>query len=598
MGGTRGSNRLAAQRATLRGPPRYRLMSTQTSRRALLACLAAAATLLCAAPAGADDAVADLAADTPLSAYGGALAWSDYDAASERYALVIRQGEATAAAPIAKARRAFDVSLGPDARGRVVALYTRCRVARRGRAAERGCDVYRYDLRTRRESKLASVSSPKLDEAWPAQWRGRIAFARRARAHTIDGYNHRPDPRGRGPLLDCDIPYVKTLASRAASRRLDRSQCGATTGTALRGETIVVTTDINQGGAGSESQVRRLRTGGGAARILQLTRGGEGGYSPFVAPTLSSSAVWLTRTGRREGVQQGFLRIDLQSARLTTVPANLNFTGSIARDERGRFWYVQGPEPDFDFELPCDLVLEPCRLVRASASPFSSTPRTLLPRLLIDGRSDLIMAFAADPPVLAGELSRTIVRKGAVVGREPVAGVALTLLRTGSIEQPGSFIPTGLTTTTDANGRWAFALRTPPPQIALAVQAAALKVASHVVEVTSSSRMTLSATGRSLSGTVAPGQPGRSAEIQRLIVDSRGRLPSGRQVCGLPVSAATCSDEAWSTVAQAPLDAAGTAFAATVTGPGIYRARLSYDPTPQGQATAYGGVSNDVRVDA
>ncbi len=413
-----------------------------------------------AAPAGADDAVAELAADTPLSAYGGALAWSDYDAASERFALVIRQGDATAAAPIATARRAFDVSLGPDARGRVVALYTRCRVAPRGRTAERGCDVYRYDLRTRRERKLASVSSPKLDEAWPAQWRGRIAFARRARAHTIDGYDHRPDPRGRGPLMDCDIPYVKTLASRAASRRLDRSQCGATTGTAIRGETIVVTTDINQGGAGSESQVRRLRTGGGAARILQRTRGGEGGYSPFVAPSLSSSAVWLTRTGRREGVQQGFLRIDLQSARLTTVPANLNFTGSIARDERGALLVRPG--------TGAGLRLRAVVRLRARALPARSRLRQ--PVLLdaahaaaarLDRRAARTSSWRS-PPIRrcwrATSAGRSCARARSsaasrVAGRR--ADAAAHRRRSSS---PGRSAATGLTATTDANGRWSLQL--------------------------------------------------------------------------------------------------------------------------------------------
>jgi hypothetical protein len=471
-----------------------------------------------------------------------------------------------------------------------VALYTRCRTA------THGCDVYRYDLRTRREQRLASVSSPSLDEAWPAQWRGRVTFSRRARAHLVDGYDHRPDPRGRGPLLDCDVPYVKTLASRAPSRRLDRSRCGATTGMAIRGTTIVQVTDIDQGGAGSESQVLLLRARGGAARILARTTGGEGGYSPFVAPTLSAAAVWLTRVGRREGVEQGFLRIDLASARLTTIPANLNFAGSVARDERGHYWYVQGPEPDWDDELSCAFVLEPCRLVRASASPFSSTPRRLLARLSIDGAgSQQLNAFAADPPVLSGDLTQTIVRKGAIVGHEAVPGVALALLRTGSVQRPGPFTATGLATTTDAAGRWSIALPSPPPQIALAVVAPALRIASGVVQVTSQARIALSASGRSLTGTVAPAQPGRSVELQRLAVDERGRLPDGRRVCVAPAPDA-CPDEAWAAVARASLGAAGTAFSATVAGPGLYRARMSFDVDPRGLPTSYGGVSPDVRV--
>lgn len=559
------------------------------SPRTAVAVFAVTTSALFAPPvAVADDAVADLVRETPISAYGGAVAWSAYDAASGRYALVIHQRAATTAARMATARRPFDVSLGPDAAGRVVALYTRCR------AATRGCDVYRYDLRARRERRLAAVSSPVFDEAWPAQWRGRIAFVRRARAHVKDGERYRPDPTGRGPVMACDVPFVKAVSSRAPSRRLDRSECGTTTGVAIRDATIAVVTD-----AGLKSQVRLLRASGGAARILARTSGGElGGYSPFASPNLSRSAVWLTRTGRREGVAQGFLRIGLRDRRLVTVPEGLTFGDAIARDERGRFWYIQGPQPDFDAESRCAAVLEPCRLVRASASPFSNTPRTLLPRLDLDtGDRDNISAFAADPPVLSGRLVRPVIRRGAVVRTVPMPGVTLDLLRTSSLSEPGPYAQTGRSTTTDANGRWTFTLSDPPPRQALVVVAAGPRLASIVVEVVSSARIVLTADGRTLSGTVAPAQPGRTVQIQRLSVDARGRpLAGGPQVCTLPVTPARCADDAWATVAQAPIGADGTSFAATVDGPGEYRARLSFEPDPQAKTTAYGGVSPILHV--
>lgn len=562
-------------------------MTALASGRSLLT-RAIVAALLAPAGARADDPVAQLERDTPVSAYGGALAWSAYDAPSGRYRLVLRADAVTAAARVASASRPFDVSLGPDSKGRVVALYSRCR------GDKGGCDVYRYDLRTRTERKLASVSSPSLDEAWPAQWRGRVSFVRRARTHVIDGYDHRPDPRGRGPVMDCDIPYVKTLASRAPSRRLDRSQCGETTGMAIRRDAIVLVTDINQGGAGSESQVRLLRAGGGAARILARTTGGEGGYSPFVAPSLSASAVWLARVGRREGVQPGFLRIDLASARLTTIAADVQ---RLARDERGRMWYVEGPEIDWDAESSCRSAIEPCRLVRASASPFSSTPRKLLPRMSVDGVAfpDSREAFAGDPLVVSGRLSRAIVAKGASAGSEGVPGLAVALLRASSVESPGPFTATGLTTTTDAAGRWSFRLAPPPPDITVAAYAPAVGATSILVQVTSSLRMTLAATGATLVGTVAPAQPGRSVELQRLLADAQGRL-NGRQVCGGAPTAINCPDSAWTAVASAPLDASGTAYSAQAPGPGLHRARLSTEPDRAGRATVYGGVSPAARV--
>jgi len=288
-------------------------MPATAARRSPLVCATVLAALLAPAVARADSLVTELARDTPISAYGGALAWSAYDEASGRYSLVIRRGATTAAAAVATAGRAFDVSLGPDVRGRVVALYTRCRTA------TRGCDVYRYDLRTRRESRVRSVSSRAFDESWPAQWRDRVVVSRRIRTHVVSRLDRRPDPSGRGPLAWCSTPYVKTLSSRT----------------------------LAHGGEG------------------------EGGYSPFISPNLSVSAVWLTRTGERDGEPQGFLRIDLPSGRITAVRPNLPVAGRLARDERGMFWYVQGPEPGFDdHQQPpfCVSSLDPCRLVRASAS--------------------------------------------------------------------------------------------------------------------------------------------------------------------------------------------------------------------------------------
>jgi hypothetical protein len=91
--------------------------------RATLALGVIVATLTAAtAPAAADAVVATLERDTPVAAYGGVVAWSAFDASTDRYQLVLHQGGVTAAAPVAPAARPFDVSLGPDARGRVVAL--------------------------------------------------------------------------------------------------------------------------------------------------------------------------------------------------------------------------------------------------------------------------------------------------------------------------------------------------------------------------------------------------------------------------------------------------------------------------------------------
>ena len=320
-------------------------MPCSSPRRSPLAALALLAALLAPASASADSVVTELANDTPIAAYGGALAWSAYDASTDRFALVIRQGGVTAPARTATARRGASTS----ASGRTPAgASSRCTraVARR----PRGCDVYRYDLRTRRQSKLRSVSSPSFDEAWPAQWRGRIAFARRARTRVISGYDHRPDPRRRGPVLDCDIPYVKTLASRAPSRRLDRSPCGATAGIAIRGATIVHVSGVSSG---------RRGIGVAGASLLRAS-GGAAACSPAPAAARAASARSSRRTCRRRRsgsrAQASARRSRRASCASTCARGALT---TVAREPqprrprrprraRTRFWYVQGPEPDLD----------------------------------------------------------------------------------------------------------------------------------------------------------------------------------------------------------------------------------------------------------
>jgi hypothetical protein len=448
--------------------------------------------VLAPATAHADEIVADLPRDTPISAYGGLVAWSGYDEAAAHYRLVIRRGDTNAVQPIAGSPRAFDVTLGPDRDGRVVALYTRCRTPARGRTRETGCDIYRYDVRSQREQKLRSVSSPTFDEAHPAQWRDRLTFVRRARTYVKDGYDHTPDPHSKSKqrvLLDCDIPYVKTLSSRRTSRRLDRGQCGVTTAMTIRDARIVQVSDQNQGGAGSEAQVRLLRSSGGRARLLAREGGGEGGYSPYASPSQSTSAVFLTRTGNREPMN--FVRIDLRSGRKSEVDPRLPLGGRVARDERGTFWYVQAPEPHDDFGPPPPFctrtfptrsspLVQPCRLVRASADPFSRDQRVLAPRLLTRSRPDDIVGHFGDPRAISGELTRAVVAREAIVGREPLAGVTLDLLRNSDIGrgEGTTWQPTGATTTTDAAGRWSFAFPAPQSQAYYLVIARPLAVAT------------------------------------------------------------------------------------------------------------------------
>ena len=428
----------------------------------------------------------------------------------------------TAAARTASARRAFDVSLGPDSSGRVVALYTRCRT--------RDARLRRLPLRParppREPARVGLLAGVRRGLA------GAVARARRVRraapARTsIDGYDHRPDPRGRGPLMDCDIPYVKTLSSRAPSRRLDRSQCGATTGIAIRGATIVHVTDIDQGGAGSESQVRLLRAGGGAARILARTGGGEGGYSPFVLPEPVVVGCLADPHRPPPGGPAGL------PAHRAAVAAADDGAGEpqprrARRARRARSLLVRPRTRAADLRQRAAMrrsSLEPCRLVRASASPFSTTARTLLPRLGVDGAQSQSSRVRRRSAAAVGRAGADDRAPGAVAATAPCPACAGRCCRTSTSRRRAR--PSRPAVDDDRRDRTLVVSRSigrhrssRSPSFA-----PALKLASLVVEVVAVARITLTASGRSLSGTVAPAQPGRTVQIQRLSVDAHGRLP-------------------------------------------------------------------------
>lgn len=114
-----------------------------------------------------------------LSAHDGTAAWSTYDPSAGGWFLVTRTGGVLERALVAPRSVPFDVDLGTDARGRVVAAYSRCRRDPTGAdVAGRGCDLYAYDLYTRRERRLTGPSTAAASEYMPSLADGRVAFGR------------------------------------------------------------------------------------------------------------------------------------------------------------------------------------------------------------------------------------------------------------------------------------------------------------------------------------------------------------------------------------------------------------------------------------
>jgi hypothetical protein len=129
------------------------------------------------AQGGMEQTISTLVEYSEVDFYNGLLAWSRLDP-DQGYRLVVwRQGKVRTV-PIRARSVRFDVDLGPDERGRDVAVYSRCREERVSERTARGCRLYRLDLASGREVRIRGTSRPAYSEVQPSIWRGRVAFAR------------------------------------------------------------------------------------------------------------------------------------------------------------------------------------------------------------------------------------------------------------------------------------------------------------------------------------------------------------------------------------------------------------------------------------
>jgi hypothetical protein len=122
-----------------------------------------------------------------LAAYGGVLAWSHWDPVAQVFRLTARIHGRTDLLPVRARAVPFDVDLGPDGRGRTVAVYSRCSRAdeavwEQGVTATRaplprGCSLYQYAFATGRERRLGTAAGSGSFYL-PSIWRDELAYVR------------------------------------------------------------------------------------------------------------------------------------------------------------------------------------------------------------------------------------------------------------------------------------------------------------------------------------------------------------------------------------------------------------------------------------
>jgi len=380
--------------------------------------------LIPAAPAVADQAIAEIGRESPIAAYAGWQAWSTFDEASGHYTLTLRDPSgAVKSAPLAPGTTPWDVSLGPDAAGNVVAVYRSC--------GANGCDVRRLNVATGRDQALRSVSSPRYDEATPAIWRSTVVFTRHI---------------GR-----CDVPYVKDLSSSKPSRRLLKSKCLTTPAgqAAIRGSRIVISSmdlsHADSNGAGLKTSELRLylSTAPGSHVIDQQTFGEESNLFGQVA--LDGRFAYTLHYGVHPAA--AFVRVPLVGGAPQELRTFREVTGAFAKPAANDSIYVerQGGE-----EAGCDGFTDvPCRVVYAPSSPWAGE-RTLTPEAQVayTGQPHL-----GQPLTFVGGAFQQTVSGNSVVRTTALAGITVELYRRVGAN-PERFEPTGLRGVTNAAGHF------------------------------------------------------------------------------------------------------------------------------------------------
>ena len=364
-------------------------------RLALLLLLLPAAFSTAAPAAGADELIATVARPTPISTLDGRIVWSDYDPVAKRYFLTQRISGVTSRLPVDPRSVPFDVDLGPDADGKPVAAYSRCRheppprSPPRGALAQlpewrlgRGCDLYLYSFEQGREVLVRFASTRSSSEFLPTVWTDRIAFARR--------FERRKGRAGRRAFL-----YVRPnslFTSQGRNGHTLRLPGGPGTGagpTALDLATRRLTFGWDSTDPRPLSSIYldvMRNTGRTAQRLLDHGHSGELQGREFIAPQFDEQVrvVWVASFQgdkiEADVRRYSFMGETQEEARIPPLRTDLVWRPVIAGAVDGQdYLYLASGLVDSG-GMPCTLPascfanpgcaeLEPCQLRRAVAPP-------------------------------------------------------------------------------------------------------------------------------------------------------------------------------------------------------------------------------------
>ena len=300
--------------------------------------------------ASADDVLATLPSlqQGRLSAYAGQVVWSEQITQGVNVLMRWRAGRVDRL-PVRSRKSPFDLDLGPDARGRAVAVYSRCAGATAA-LPDRRCDVYQLSLASGRERRLRRVSTLPRSEYAPTIWRGNIAYASARRS----GLKPRLMLLRRGARRPRRLPNGTRVTAFSHVRQMD-----------LTSNALVFTwSEVTNYGDDTASELRRVALRGGRVTILakEINQEGFGDHASSANAT-PDETIWVHELVTP--CLETRIVVDRHGQRRTTTPTPRDIR-ALARDGSTLYAITSAPAP---CNVPPDTTL-----VRLSPPVFAAAP--------------------------------------------------------------------------------------------------------------------------------------------------------------------------------------------------------------------------------
>lgn len=340
-----------------------------------------AAFLFSSAPAAADVNLARVFRPTTVNAYSGRVVWSRYNPSTDNWSLMTLSGGLVSAVGVPPNDFPFDIDLGPNGKGDIVGVYSRCSgppdlvgtgvggVLPRWSTA-RGCDVYAHDFTDRSanrrfgQTRVEAVSSAHASEFLPTLWRDRIAFAR--------VYSRSPSlPRIYAAFLDRPRRPVRLPGGPASDFRR-----ATPTGMDLVGHRLAFGWSYARRGDGFDEV--RLDTVGGKHMLVQRSVQGHGAVS---ALELTAPAIWggsvlyaVVGVGEAQG-NSVFRRYEIATRTFGEAPAPASVFATAF--DAGNAYYIHPTGSCTGVDNPDNpqVATPACEIAERLAVTFSSAPR-------------------------------------------------------------------------------------------------------------------------------------------------------------------------------------------------------------------------------